>query len=164
MQMDPVIKDYIWGREIWYSMPMFPGCPLLFKVIEAHDKLSVQVHPGGEGGKTEAWYVMDAEPGAKLVYGLKEGVTRESFIDALNKGEVESLLNFVDVKKGDFFYIPAGLVHAIGAGITIAEIQQHSDVTYRLYDYNRVDASGNARELHIEQALEAIDFELSGGI
>ena len=167
MQIDPVIKDYIWGREIWYSMPMFPGCPLLFKVIEANDKLSVQVHPddafaneneNGKLGKTEAWYVMDAKPGAQLVFGLKPGVTKASFIEALNKGEVESTLNFVDAKTGDFFYIPAGTVHAIGAGLTIAEIQQCSDITYRLYDYKRVDANGNERELHVEKALETINF------
>jgi len=141
--------------------------PLLFKLIDARDNLSVQVHPNddfaakfenGSLGKTELWYVLEAEPGSQLVYGLKENVTKESFKSAIERGEVESQLQFVNVKKGDCFFIPAGLVHAIGAGILIAEIQQNSDTTYRVYDYKRVGADGKPRELHVDKSLEVIGF------
>ncbi|MCL2837537.1 MAG: class I mannose-6-phosphate isomerase [Oscillospiraceae bacterium] len=144
--------------------------PLLFKLIDANDNLSVQVHPddkfananeNGELGKTEMWYVLHADAGSKLVIGVKSGVTRESFKMALDKGELESQLNFVEVKKGDCFFIPAGLIHAIGKGIVIAEIQQNSDTTYRVYDYNRVGADGKPRPLHVDKALAVSDF--SGG-
>lgn len=137
--------------------------PLLVKLINAGEKLSVQVHPGdeyakvneGEYGKTEAWYVIDAKPGASLVIGTKN-CTREQFREAIKDGTVENYLNKVDVKKGDSFLISSGLVHAIGGGVIIAEIQQNSDITYRVYDY------GRPRELHIEKALDVIDFNLQG--
>ncbi len=141
--------------------------PLLVKVIDANDRLSVQVHPNddyarihenGGLGKTEMWVVLDAKPGAKLIYGLKDGVTKEIFSAAVQKNNIESCLEEIPVKKGDFFDIPAGLVHAIGAGIIIAEIQQSSNTTYRVFDYNRKDAAGNTRPLHIEKALDVIDF------
>ncbi|HHW67623.1 MAG: mannose-6-phosphate isomerase [Epulopiscium sp.] len=136
--------------------------PLLVKIIDASDRLSVQVHPEdeyakeheGELGKTEMWIVLDAKPGAQLVYGVKPGVTREMFEESIKKGTLENLLNFVDVKKGDVFFIPAGTLHAIGEGLLIAEIQQNSDTTYRVYDWNRVDSSGKPRELHIQKALD----------
>lgn len=140
--------------------------PLLVKLIDAENSLSVQVHPddayalrhGLDAGKTEAWYIVDAKPGAKIVYGLKPGVAYEpqKFKEAALSGNLEEYLNYVEVKKGDIYYIPAGLVHAIGAGILIAEVQQNSNTTFRIYDYNRVDANGNKRELHIDSALEAI--------
>lgn len=141
--------------------------PLLIKLIDAQDNLSIQVHPDdklaeerGLGfGKTEMWYILDAEPDSYLTLGFKEDITKEDYLNALYDGEVEKLLNKVKVEKGDCFYIPAGLVHAIGKGIVIAEIQQSSDTTYRIYDYDRVDADGNQRELHIEESLEAIRFE-----
>jgi mannose-6-phosphate isomerase len=142
--------------------------PLLIKLLDAADVLSVQVHPddeyanayeNGELGKTEMWYIIDAKPGSKLVYGIKHGVSKEDFKRSLEQGQLEECLRELEVKPGDVLYIPAGLVHAIGAGILICEIQQNSDTTYRVYDWNRMDDKGNPRELHIEKALDVIDFE-----
>lgn len=144
--------------------------PLLLKLIDARDRLSVQVHPDdayarlheNKLGKTEAWAILYAEPGAQLVYGIRAGVTREELAAAARSGaEIEKLLRFVPVKAGDVFYIPSGTVHAIGAGIVLYEIQQSSDVTYRFYDWNRRDQAGNLRALHIDQALDVtrLDFE-----
>lgn len=138
--------------------------PLLIKFIDAEDNLSIQVHPDDEYGlknanslgKTEMWYIIDAKPGSKLVYGLKEGVTNNEFAQAIKENKVEEKLNYVDVKKGDVFFIPSGLVHAIGSGILLVEIQQNSNITYRVYDYNRVGKDGNPRELHISDALNVI--------
>lgn len=138
--------------------------PLLIKFIDAEDNLSIQVHPddayamekANSLGKTEMWYVIDAKPGAKLVYGLKPNCTIEDLRTAIESGTVEEQLNFVNVKKGDVFFIPSGLVHAIGAGILLAEIQQNSNITYRVYDYNRVGKDGKPRELHVEDALNVI--------
>lgn len=137
--------------------------PLLVKLLNTSDKLSVQVHPNdeyakrveGELGKTEVWYVIDAEPGAQLIVGTN-GCTREQFKAAIDNGNPEEYMNFIEVKKGDTYLIKTGLVHSITKGILIAEIQQNSDTTYRVYDYNR------GRELHIEKALEVIDFNLEG--
>lgn len=139
------------------------GFPLLIKLIDACDKLSIQVHPDdtyakekeGEYGKTEMWYIVDAEPGAKLVYGLKD-YDKDSFRAAVADGTLEKYMNAVDVKRGDIFFIPSGLVHAIGAGILIAEIQQSSNVTYRVYDYMRRGKDGKLRELHVDKALDVI--------
>ncbi len=141
--------------------------PLLIKYIDAQDKLSVQVHPNDElsakrhnaYGKTEMWYILDCEPGAALMIGLKNGVTKEQYIGAVENGTVGELLNAIPVKPGDTYFIPAGTVHAIGKGILVAEIQQTSDVTYRVFDWNRTDKDGNPRELHTELALDAIDFK-----
>ncbi len=138
--------------------------PLLIKFIDACDNLSVQVHPddnyglknANSLGKTEMWYIIDAKPGSQLVYGLKPGVTNEMFAQAIKNECVEDMLNYVPVKKGDVFFIPSGLVHAIGAGILLAEIQQNSNITYRVYDYNRVGKDGMPRELHISDALNVI--------
>ncbi len=143
--------------------------PLLIKFIDARDVLSIQVHPDDalakerhqSFGKTEMWYVMQADKGASLISGFKQDTTKDAYVKALKNNELENLLARHEVKTGDVFYIPAGRVHAIGAGILLAEIQQTSDVTYRLYDFDRRDAEGNTRELHTEQALDAIDF--SGG-
>ncbi len=141
--------------------------PLLVKLLDATDKLSVQVHPddayayefeNGEKGKTEMWYVIDAKPGARLVYGLKKGTTKEQFRNAIDNGTVEELLNFVPVKKGDSFFIGSGTIHAICEGLLIAEIQQSSNTTYRVYDYNRADKNGNTRELHVDKAIDVTDF------
>ncbi len=144
--------------------------PLLIKLIDACDKLSVQVHPddafakkeGLDAGKTEMWYILDAKPGAKLVYGLRKDIeiTSTMIKEYAEKGTLEELLNYVSVKKGDVFFIPAGLVHAIGEGILIAEVQQNSNTTYRLYDYERKDKNGNKRELHIDKAIQVIDPSL----
>ena len=142
--------------------------PLLLKFLDAQRSLSVQVHPDDELGakldppdlgKTEAWYVLDAEPGSKIFAGLKAGVTRAQFSTAIDSGEVEPLLHSFEPKRGDCVFIEAGTMHAIGAGLLIAEIQQASNTTYRVFDWNRVDADGNARPLHIEQALEATHFD-----
>ncbi len=128
--------------------------PIMIKLIDACDRLSIQVHPV----KTEMWYIVDAKPGATLVYGLKDKFSEDGFRAALENGTVEELLNYVEVKKGDVFFIPQGLVHAIGAGILIAEIQENSNVTYRVYDYGRLQ-NGKPRELHVEQAMKTVrDF------
>lgn len=138
--------------------------PLLIKFIDAKDNLSIQVHPDdayalkneNSLGKTEMWYIMDAEPGAKLVYGLKKGCTTDILAEAIKNNKVEEYLNFVPVKKGDVFFIPSGLVHAIGSGILLAEIQQNSNITYRVYDYGRLGKDGKPRELHVKKALDVI--------
>lgn len=142
--------------------------PLLVKLIDANDKLSVQVHPDDiyaqsneedKSGKNEMWYIMYAEPGAKLVYGLKPGTTKDMFEQAVKNDCIEEYLNYTEVKAGDSLYIPAGLIHAIGQGIILAEVQQNSNNTYRVYDYNRVDNKGLKRPLHIEKALDVINFD-----
>ena len=141
--------------------------PLLVKFLDANQDLSVQVHPddayakeheNGSLGKTEMWYVIDAKPGAKLVYGLKSGTTREGFRTAIENGTLEEVLQYVPVKKGDTFFIPAGTLHAICGGLLIAEIQQSSNTTYRVYDYNRRDKDGNLRPLHGEKAVEVTNL------
>ncbi|MEG0656168.1 MAG: type I phosphomannose isomerase catalytic subunit, partial [Mucinivorans sp.] len=140
--------------------------PLLIKLIDANDNLSIQVHPSDElsavrhnaWGKTEMWYVLDHEPGASLYLGFNQPVTREKYLEYLNAGRVEELLNKYQVQRGDTYFIPAGTIHAIGAGLLVAEIQQTSDVTYRVYDFNRLDSQGRARELHTELALDAINY------
>jgi len=143
--------------------------PLLFKLIDANENLSIQVHPGDEVaaerhnsyGKTEMWYVVDADKGSELIIGFNEDCSRETYLEALAHDKVEDLLHKVPVTKGDVFFIPAGRVHAICKGVVVAEIQQSSDVTYRIYDYKRKDDQGNERELHTEQALDVINFEAS---
>jgi len=143
--------------------------PLLFKLIDANENLSIQVHPGDEVaaerhnsyGKTEMWYVVDADKGAELIIGFNDDCSRETYLKAMSEDKVEDLLHKVPVTKGDVFFIPAGRVHAIGKGVVVAEIQQSSDVTYRIYDYKRKDDNGNERELHTEQALDVINFEAS---
>jgi len=138
--------------------------PLLIKWIDARDKLSVQVHPDSEYakahendlGKTELWYIAEAKEGARLVYGLSDGVDKKALSEALAKGEVESVLKEIPVRAGDVFFIPAGLLHAIGEGIVIAEIQQSSDVTYRFFDYDRRDGEGNTRPLHLDKAMDVV--------
>lgn len=143
--------------------------PLLIKLIDANDKLSVQVHCEdnyaavyeGGFGKNEMWYIMDVRPEAKLVAGLKPGVTKQEFDNAIRENRIEDCLQNIEVKPGDVINIPAGLVHAIGAGIVIAEIQQSSDTTYRVYDYNRVDKNGASRPLHLDKAMDVIKFDTS---
>lgn len=140
--------------------------PILIKLIDAADRLSVQVHPDDEYalknensyGKTEMWYVVDAEAGASLVYGLKKDVTKEEFLDLSKNGGLMDILNFVPVKKGDVFFIRSGMIHAIGKGILIAEIQQNSNLTYRVYDYDRRDKEGNLRPLHVDKAAAVSDL------
>lgn len=141
--------------------------PLLVKFIDARDWLSIQVHPdddvarrhGLPHGKTEMWYVIDADPGAMLVSGFSRQVSREAFLEKLNRKQLQEILNYEKVSAGDVFFMPAGRIHALGPGVLLAEIQQTSDATYRIYDFDRTDRQGKPRELHIDLALEAIDFK-----
>ncbi|MDO5603228.1 MAG: class I mannose-6-phosphate isomerase [Oscillospiraceae bacterium] len=147
----------------------FSQFPVLIKFIDAQKPLSIQVHPDdayaqsheGGYGKTEMWYVLDCDPGAFLYYGVERAVTRQELQDAIQNDTVCDLLRRVPVKKGDVFFIPAGTLHAIGAGIRICEIQQNSNLTYRVYDYGRADKDGNLRPLHIRQALEVAALQPS---
>ncbi len=146
--------------------PGFDGdrFPLLLKLIDARDRLSIQVHPAddyalpheNELGKTEMWYILEADEGAEIIYGLSESFDRDKMRRALADGCAESLMNSIPVHAGDVFFIPPGLVHAIGSGILLAEIQQNSNVTYRIYDYQRRGADGSLRPLHIDKALDVI--------
>jgi mannose-6-phosphate isomerase len=144
--------------------------PLLVKFLDAQDILSVQVHPDtetcrrmGKGEpKTECWYIISAEPDSVIYKGLKKGVTKEQFAEAIKKGNVADMLEKIQIEKGQCHFLPAGTAHAIGPGLLIAEIQMPSDTTYRVFDWNRVDEAGKARELHIEEALESIHFDASG--
>ncbi|GAB2706218.1 class I mannose-6-phosphate isomerase [Mucilaginibacter koreensis] len=141
--------------------------PLLVKFIDANDDLSIQVHPNdalakerhNSFGKTEMWYVIEADPGSTLIAGFNKEVTQQEYLDKLNSGHLTDILNKEDVTAGDVFFLPAGRVHTIGKGLLIAEIQQTSDITYRIYDFDRVDDKGQKRELHTEEALAAIDYK-----
>lgn len=145
--------------------------PILIKLIDAKDKLSVQVHPGdeyarrveNENGKTEAWLVLAAEEGAGLIYGVKKEISREDFQKSIEDGTLDENLNHVKVKAGDVVFIPSGMLHAIGAGILIAEVQQSSNTTYRVFDYNRRDKDGNLRELHIKKATDVVNLSVPQG-
>ena len=144
----------------------FPYFPLLIKLIDAKENLSIQVHPSDEYalknensyGKTEMWYILDNEPGAGLYVGLKRDYSKEEIEELLRSGKILDALNFFPVKRGDYFLIRSGTIHAIGKGIQLIEIQQNSNLTYRLYDYNRTDKFGNKRELHIDKALDVINL------
>lgn len=143
----------------------FDKFPMLIKLIDAKNDLSIQVHPDdsyarqfGEYGKNETWYIVSAEPGAGIYVGFKRDVTKEEVETAIKNNTIVSLLNFREVKSGDSICIPPGTVHAIGKGCLIYEIQQNCDITYRVYDYDRTDSNGNKRELHVKQALEVMDF------
>lgn len=169
--------------EAWRAMPAeWTGSrlggegtfPLLLKFIFPEDKLSVQVHPDddyarryesreGGRGKTEMWYAVSARPGAEVMVGLKANVTPESFRRAVADGTVEDCLERIAVSAGDAIYVPAGTAHTIGPGLVLCEIQEHSDITYRVYDYNRLTAEGTPRPLHIEKALDVIHFGEQGG-
>lgn len=144
--------------------------PLLIKFIDASKDLSVQVHPddvyaksqfGDEAkGKSEMWYIMQADPGASLISGFKQKIDKEEFKERLASSKLEETLNRETVQKGDVFYIPGGRIHTIGKGILIAEVQQTSDITYRIYDFDRVDVDGNKRELHVDKASDVLNFEV----
>jgi len=146
--------------------------PLLIKFIDANDDLSIQVHPNDKlaierhhsFGKTEMWYVMDANPGATLISGFNKQTNQQEYINHLNNKALKQILNVQSVKFGDVFFIPAGRVHAIGSGILLAEIQQTSDITYRIYDWDRTDAHGMPRELHTDLALDAIDYNFHNDV
>ena len=140
--------------------------PLLVKFIDANADLSIQVHPDDKlaktrhnsFGKTEMWYVFQADEGSSLISGFNQPVDKQDFLNKFNSGRIMEILNKEKVKAGDVFFIPAGRVHTIGKGLLLAEIQQTSDITYRIYDFERVDSNGQKRELHVEEALDAIDY------
>jgi mannose-6-phosphate isomerase len=162
-------EDFV-GKSVYENFGT--DFPLLIKFIDAKTPLSIQVHPGNElakerhdsFGKNEMWYVMQAEEDAELIVGFNQDVKKEGYIEHLKKGTLNQLLNIEKVTLGDTFYIPTGRVHAIGAGVLLAEIQQTSNITYRIYDYDRVDKkTGDKRELHTELAVDAIDFKYYKG-
>lgn len=159
----PPFFGYSDGRrvgEIWFEDPAHESLSLLAKYLFTSERLSVQVHPddvdarraGASSGKAECWFVVDAEPGAKLGLGLKEALSAASVREAALEGSIESLMSWREARKGDFVFVPAGTIHAIGAGLTLIEVQQNSDITYRLFDY------GRSRPLHIDEALEVADL------
>lgn len=155
----------ILGKEVFNQFGK--QFPLLFKYLDAREDLSIQLHPNDElakarhnsFGKTEMWYVMQADENARLIVGFKENSSKEAYLQKLESNNLLSLLKEIPVKKGDVFLLETGTIHAIGAGIVIAEIQQTSDITYRIYDWDRVDANGKGRELHTELALDAINYK-----
>jgi len=158
-----MIKEYIWGTENW----IYQDEKLLIKIIDANDKLSVQVHPDDEyarkvenqpNGKNEVWYILEAQEGAFVYCGFNQDMNRELVKAAALDGSIEQYLNKIFVKPGDFIRIPAGTVHALEAGIKLVETQQNSNLTYRLYDYKRVGADGKERELHLDKALDVLCY------
>jgi len=159
----------LWSQyrdEIFGESPDSSRFPLLLKLLDAHDKLSLQVHPpekladrlGGEP-KTEFWYIAAADPGAELYLGFRESITRDQFEKALRDGTAADYVHKIRVRPGDAVFLPAGRCHAVGAGILLIEVQQNSDTTYRVFDWNRVDDKGKERQLHVDQALQCIDFD-----
>jgi mannose-6-phosphate isomerase len=169
VRLSPSLREKVWGTrrlspwfpdspapvgEVWFLAER--ELPLLVKFLFTSDRLSVQVHPDdgedGPRGKTEMWHILEAEPGATIALGFREPLSRERLLEATRTGEVEKLLNWIEVKPGETYYTPAHTVHAIGAGIVLCEIQQHSDVTYRLWDY------GRPRPIHVEQAVPIADL------
>jgi mannose-6-phosphate isomerase len=177
---NPVANGDLRGKTLGDLIPAYPQAmlgkkdanpeyPLLIKFIDAQDWLSVQVHPGDvlaaelEGeprGKTECWYIVDAQPGAQLVYGFSEQTDAAGFRKALESGRVKELLQYVDISPGDFIYVPAGTMHAIGPGILIYELQQTSDTTYRVYDWDRMGLDGKPRQLHVDKSMRATHFDV----
>lgn len=169
IDLNELIEKYpeeVLGKKIHKKFGL--DFPLLFKFLDAKDDLSIQLHPNDElakkrhnsFGKTEMWYVMQADDDAKLIVGFKKKSSPEEYLKHLNDKSLVSILDQIPVKKGDVFFLETGTIHAIGAGIVIAEIQQTSDVTYRIYDFDRKDLNGNTRELHVDLALEAINYDV----
>ena len=158
-------KDELVGKKVYAHFGNI--FPLLVKFIDANEDLSIQVHPDDElakkrhnsFGKTEMWYVIAADPGSTLIAGFNRELNEQQYLDAFNSGHILDILNKEDVNAGDVFFLPAGRVHTIGKGLLIAEIQQTSDITYRIYDFDRLDDKGNKRELHVQEALAAIDYK-----
>ena len=169
IRLTPSLREKVWGKtrlapwfpnsqkpigEAWFLGP--GDLPLLVKLLFTTERLSVQVHPddgeAGPRGKTEMWHILDAEPGATLALGFREPITRQRLWEAARTGEVERLLNWIPVKAGETYFVPAHTVHALGAGLVLCEIQEHSDITYRLWDY------GRPREIHLEQAVPISDL------
>ena len=169
MSLQNVIINYkgkLLGNKIYQKFGI--RFPLLIKIIDANENLSVQVHPddayakanGERNGKNELWYILDAKEKSQIVYGVKKDESKKGFIKAISENKIEQTLNMVDASPGDFFYVPAGKVHAILSGILIAEIQQNSNTTYRIYDWGRVDKDGMGRPLDTSKALDVIDFKI----
>lgn len=165
--LSDVIHNYkadLLGKKVYAKFG--EDFPLLIKFIDAKDNLSIQVHPDDElakirhnsFGKTEMWYVMDATPDAKILCGFTEVITPEQYVQKVNDNTIMDVIKSHDAKAGQIFYLPAGRIHAIGAGSFVAEIQQTSNITYRIYDFDRRDAQGNPRELHTELAKDALDY------
>ncbi|HEX8545619.1 MAG TPA: type I phosphomannose isomerase catalytic subunit, partial [Cytophagaceae bacterium] len=158
-------KEGLVGEKVYQNFKN--EFPLLIKFLDANDDLSIQVHPDDKlakerhnsFGKTEMWYILQADKGAKLNTGFSKDVTEEEYLTHLKANTLDQILNFEEVQKGDVYFLPAGRVHYIGKGVCLAEIQQTSDITYRIYDFDRVDDKGNKRELHTEEALAAIDYK-----
>ncbi len=158
-------KEQLMGKQVYQKYGN--DFPLLVKFIDANKDLSIQVHPNDElalsrhnsWGKTEMWYVVQADEGSSLISGFNREMDKEKYLTYFEKGKIEEILNTIEAKKDDVFFLPSGRVHTIGKGLLIAEIQQSSDITYRIYDFDRKDADGNLRELHTAQALDAIDFQ-----
>jgi len=159
-----VYMDDLIGEDLFYKYDK--EFPVLVKFIDSNDYLSIQVHPDDVlaakrkmcSGKTEMWYILDAEQDSELITGFSRQVNQDIYLEYLNNKKLKEILNIEKIKKGDVFYIPSGRIHALGPGILLAEIQQTSDITYRIYDWERVDENGKSRELHTELALDAIDF------
>ena len=164
---DKPLNEVIHKEDVGPIQDRFPYFPLLIKLIDAKENLSVQVHPSDEYalkhensfGKSEMWHIISADEGAGLYVGLNDNYTKEDIEKALKEGNILQYLNFFKVKPGDTFVINPGTIHAIGAGVRLIEIQQNSNLTYRLYDYNRLDQFGNLRELHIDKALKVINYQ-----
>ena len=167
--LEVYMEDLVGERAFEKSTTEFP---ILVKFIDANDYLSVQVHPDDAlaarrnigNGKTEMWYILEAEKNAELIDGFNRKIDKKTYLDSIRHKQIRDILNVEKVNKGDVFYIPAGRVHALGPGILLAEIQQTSDTTYRIYDWDRLDDLGHSRELHTELAVDAIDFSEPGSI
>jgi len=167
--LEVYMEDLVGERAFEKSTTEFP---ILVKFIDANDYLSVQVHPDDAlaarrnigNGKTEMWYILEAEKNAELIDGFNRKIDKKTYLDSIRHKQIRDILNVEKVKKGDVFYIPAGRVHALGPGILLAEIQQTSDTTYRIYDWERLDDQGHSRELHTDLAVDAIDFSEPGTI
>lgn len=167
-----LLSEYVTKEDLGKNTEIFNSFPLMIKLIDAKDNLSVQVHPSDDYalanensyGKTEMWYIVEADDGAGIYLGFKRDVTGEEVNTAIKTNTLTSLMNFFEVKAGDCFFIPSGTIHAIGTGCLIYEIQQNSNLTYRVYDYDRRDKNGNTRELHIEKALKVLDFSEYKGV
>ena len=160
------LAETVTEKDLGENLKDFPFFPVLIKFIDAKENLSVQVHPSDEYalkyensfGKTEMWYIVEAEQGAGIYLGFNRGVTKEEYETAIKENRLTELLNFYEVKAGECYFIPSGTIHAIGKGCLICEIQQNSNLTYRVYDYGRKDKNGNERELHIDKALKVTNL------
>lgn len=165
LQLEPIIKEYIWGQESWLFSSLhseLSEVPFLIKEISSREALSLQVHPPddyaakeeGSPGKTEMWYILDCLPDSFLYYGLKHKATEEEIEKRIKNGSILEICRKLKVNRGDVFFIPAGIIHAIGPGIRLLEVQQNSNITYRIYDYDRRTADNLPRQLHTRQALQ----------